>query len=189
MAKAELYKITINDGKVMLRIPQQLVGAETASMDDIQAELHLRNLDYVPEQLLEIYNRTSGEFDYLADVETNDYTLQIELSEDESRAYVNIIPPSEEGDPLTVEHIIAALEEKNIFQGISTKNIKNIIVDKIYYEPVLVASGRSVVHGKNGYPELLFIPEKSRPALGTGVKLEEVTVCLLYTSPSPRDRG
>ncbi len=71
-------------------------------MDDIQAELHLRNLDYVPEQLLEIYNRTSGEFDYLADVETNDYTLQIELSEDESRAYVNIIPPSEEGDPLTM---------------------------------------------------------------------------------------
>ena len=176
MAKAELYKISINDGKVMLRIPQQLVGAETASMDDIQAELHLRNLDYVPEQLLEIYNRTSGEFDYLADVETNDYTLQIELSEDESRAYVNIIPPSEEGDPLTVEHIIAALEGKNIFQGISTKNIKNIIVDKIYYEPVLVASGKSVVHGKNGYPELLFIPEKSRPALGTAVKLEEVTV-------------
>ena len=77
------------------------------SMDDIQAELHLRNLDYVPEHLLEIYNRTSGEFDYLADVETNDYTLQIELSEDESRAYVNIIPPSEEGDPLTMELIIA----------------------------------------------------------------------------------
>jgi len=131
MAKAELYKITINDGKVMLRVPQQLVGAETASMDDIQAELHLRNLDYVPEQLLEIYNRTSGEFDYLADVETNDYTLQIELSEDESRAYVNIIPPSEEGDPLTMELIIAALEGKNIFQGISSKNIKNIIADKI----------------------------------------------------------
>ncbi len=176
MAKAELYKITINDGKVMLRIPEQLVGAETASMDDIQAELHLRNLDYVPEQLLEIYNRTSGEFDYLADVETNDYTLQIELSEDESRAYVNIIPPSEEGDPLTMELIIAALEGKNIFQGISSKNIKNIIADKIFYEPALVASGKSVVHGKNGYPELLFIPEKSRPALGTGVKLEEVTV-------------
>jgi len=176
MAKAELYKITINDGKVMLRVPQQLVGAETASMDDIQAELHLRNLDYVPEQLLEIYNRTSGEFDYLADVETTDYTLQIELSKDESRAYVNIIPPSEEGDPLTMELIIAALEGKNIFQGISSKNIKNIIADKIFYEPVLVASGKSVVHGKNGYPELLFLPEKSRPALGTVVKLEEVTV-------------
>ena len=160
----------------MLRIPEQLVGAETANMDDIQAELHLRNLNYVPEQLLEIYNRTSGEFDYLSDVETNDYTLQIELSEDQSRAYVNIIPPSEEGDPLTVELIIAALEGKNIFQGISSKNIKNIIADKIFYEPALVASGKTVVHGKNGYPELLFLPEESRPALGTVVKLEEITV-------------
>jgi len=127
MAKAELYKITINDGKVMLRIPQQLVGAETASMDDIQAELHLRNLDYVPEQLLEIYNRTSGEFDYLADVETNDYTLQIELSEDESRAYVNIIPPSEEGDPLTMELIIAALEGKIFFRVSAAKILKILL--------------------------------------------------------------
>ena len=72
MAKAELYKITINDGKVMLRIPEQLVGAETASMDDIQAELHLRNLDYVPEQLLEIYNRTSGELINWGEVKTKD---------------------------------------------------------------------------------------------------------------------
>ena len=36
MPKSDLYKITINDGKVMLRIPQQLVGAETANIDDIQ---------------------------------------------------------------------------------------------------------------------------------------------------------
>jgi len=176
MPKAELYKISITDGKVMLRIPQQLVGAETASMDDIQAELHLKNVDYVPEHLLEIYNRTSGEFDYLTDVAKTDYTLQIELSKDHSKAYVNIIPPSEDGDPLTMEQIIAALEEKNIFQGISSKNIKNIISDKIFYEPSLVASGKSVIHGKNGYPELLFLPEKSRPVSGSALKLEEVAV-------------
>ena len=86
MPKADLYKITIADGKVMLRIPQQLVGADIADMDDIQAELHLMNVDYVPEHLLEIYNRTSGEFDFLADLETTDYTLQVELSEDEAEA-------------------------------------------------------------------------------------------------------
>ena len=52
----------------MLRIPEQLVGAETADMDDIQAELHMMDVDYVPEELLDIYNRTSGEFDFLTDV-------------------------------------------------------------------------------------------------------------------------
>ena len=52
----------------MLRIPEQLVGAETADMDDIQAELHMMDVDYVPEELLDIYNRTSGEFEFLTDV-------------------------------------------------------------------------------------------------------------------------
>ena len=47
MPKAELYKISVADGKVMLRIPEQLVGAETADMDDIQAELHMMDVDYV----------------------------------------------------------------------------------------------------------------------------------------------
>ena len=70
----------------MLRIPEQLVGAETADMDDIQAELHMMDVDYVPEELLDIYNRTSGEFDFLTDVKTTDFTLQIELSDDQSRA-------------------------------------------------------------------------------------------------------
>ena len=75
MPKAELYKISVSDGKVMLRIPEQLVGAETADMDDIQAELHMMDVDYVPEELLEIYNRTSGEFDFLTDSKTTDFIL------------------------------------------------------------------------------------------------------------------
>ena len=70
MPKAELYKISVADGKVMLRIPEQLVGAETADMDYIQSELHMMDVDYVPEELLDIYNRTSGEFEFLTDVKT-----------------------------------------------------------------------------------------------------------------------
>ena len=79
MPKAELYKISVADGKVMLRIPEQLVGAEIADMDDIQAELHMMDVDYVPEELLDIYNRTSGEFDFLTDVKTTDFTFVFNL--------------------------------------------------------------------------------------------------------------
>ena len=77
MPKADLYKISITDGKVLLRIPQQLIGAETANIDDIQAELHLMGVDYIPEKLQDIYERTSGEFDFLTDFETTSFTLQI----------------------------------------------------------------------------------------------------------------
>ena len=176
MPKADLYKISISDGRVLLRIPQQLVGAETANMDEIQAELHLKGVDYIPEQLQEIYNRTTGEFDFLTDFKTTSFTLQIELSKDEGEAYINIIPPREEGDPLTLQHVIAALKEKNILLGINSKTIEKIIGERIYYEPVLVACGRATVAGKHGFPELLFLPEKSRPASGTHVNLQEVPV-------------
>ncbi|RZO43087.1 MAG: DUF342 domain-containing protein [Proteobacteria bacterium] len=176
MPKADLYKISITDGKVLLRIPQQLIGAETANIDDIQAELHLMGVDYIPEKLQEIYERTSGEFDFLTDFKTTSFTLQIQLSKGEEKAYLNIIPPMEEDDPLTLEMIIRELKEKNILQGIKNKTIEKMIAEKIYYEPLIVASGKETVQGRDGFPELLFLPEKLRPAPGTKVNLREVPV-------------
>ena len=176
MPKADLYKISITDGKVLLRIPQQLIGAETANIDDIQAELHLMGVDYIPEKLQDIFERTSGEFDFLTDIKTTSFTLQIELSRGEEKAYLNIIPPMEEDEPLTLEFIIRELKEKNILQGIKNKTIEKMIAEKIYYEPLIVASGKETVQGRDGFPELLFLPEKLRPAQGTKVNLREVPV-------------
>ncbi|MDP6216632.1 MAG: FapA family protein, partial [SAR324 cluster bacterium] len=176
MPKADLYKISITDGKVLLRIPQQLIGAETANIDDIQAELHLMGVDYIPEKLQDIFERTSGEFDFLTDIKTTRFTLQIELSRGEEKAYLNIIPPMEEDEPLTLEFIIRELKEKNILQGIKNKTIEKMIAEKIYYEPLVIASGKETVKGRDGFPELLFLPEKLRPAPGTKVNLREVPV-------------
>ena len=160
----------------MLRIPEQLVGAEIADMDDIQAELHMMDVDYVPEELLDIYNRTSGEFDFLIDVKTTDFTLQIELSDDQSKAYLNVIPPKDVIEPLTLERVLAALREENVYQGIDREFIEKIITDRIYFEPVIVASGKTPVHGKNGHPELLFLPEKFRPSPESSINLRELPV-------------
>ena len=176
MPKADLYKISITDGKVLLRIPQQLIGAETANIDDIQAELHLMGVDYIPEKLQDIFERTSGEFDFLTDFKTTSFTLQIQLSKGEEKAYLNIIPPMEEDEPLTLEFIIRELKEKNILQGIKNKTIEKMIAEKIYYEPLIIASGKETVQGRDGFPELLFLPEKLRPAPGTKVNLREVPV-------------
>ena len=176
MPKADLYKISITDGKVLLRIPQQLIGAKTANIDDIQAELHLMGVDYIPEKLQDIFERTSGEFDFLTDIKTTRFTLQIELSRGEEKAYLNIIPPMEEDEPLTLEFIIRELKEKNILQGIKNKTIEKMIAEKIYYEPLIIASGKETVQGRDGFPELLFLPEKLRPAPGTKVNLREVPV-------------
>ncbi len=176
MPKADLYKISINDGKVLLRIPRQLIGAETANINDIQAELHLMGVDYIPEKLQEIFDRTSGEFDFLTDLKTTNFTMQIELSKDGAKAFMNIIPPNEEEGPLTRDMIIGELKNKNILQGINNKSIEKIISEKIYYEPTIVAIGKEAENGKNGYPELLFLPKNSRSNSGKEINLREVPV-------------
>ena len=174
MPKAELYKISVVEGKVLVRVPPQLVGAQTASLDDIQADLHLMDVDYIPEKLLEIYERTTGEFDYLCDEESKDFTLQIELTKDESAVYLNIVPPKIEEEPLTEERIFAALKEKGIYQGVLEENIQKMISEKIYYEPTMIACGRIPVNGKDGYAEILFLPEAERPAPGSQFNLREI---------------
>ena len=174
MAKADLYKIAVVDGKVMLRVPPQLVGAQTASLDDIQADLHLMDVDYIPERLLEIYDRTSEEFEFLCDEQTKDFTLQVELTRDESAVFLNIIPPSLENETPTMERILAALKEKGIYQGILTENINRILSEKIYYEPTKVAEGKAPVHGKDGYAEILFLPKSKRPLPGKQFNLREI---------------
>ena len=85
------------------------------------------DVDYIPEKLLEIYEKTTGDFDYLCDEQTKDFTLQIELTKDESAVFLNIVPPTVEEEPLTEERIFAALKEKGIYQGILDENIKKMI--------------------------------------------------------------
>ena len=50
--KKELYKLAVVDDRLLLRVPPQLVGAEVATLDDIQRELHVMDVPYLPERLL-----------------------------------------------------------------------------------------------------------------------------------------
>ena len=72
--------------------------------------------------------------------------------------------------------MLAALREENVFQGFDREFIEKIIKERIYFEPVVVASGKTPVHGKNGHPELLFLPEKFRPSPESSVNLRELPV-------------
>ena len=87
------------------------------------------DVNYIPEKLLEIYERTSGEFDYLCDEENKDFTLQIELTKDESAVYLNIVLPKIE-EPLTEERTTLHSRKRNLL-GVLEENIQKMI-SKIY---------------------------------------------------------
>ena len=91
--KKELYKLAVVDDRLLLRVPPQLVGAEVANLDDIQRELHVMDVPYLPERLLEIYERSTGNFEELSDLTSGKFLMQVEISHDEQSAFLNLIPP------------------------------------------------------------------------------------------------
>jgi len=174
MAKAELYKISISDGKILLRVPPQLVGAEVPDLDEIQDDLHVLGADYLPETLLEVYEQTSGNFEYLCDEKTTEFIVLVEMNEDESQVFLNIVPPQEPAQPVTMERCLDALKEQGIQQGIDKDTIQRMIAEQVHYEPTVVAQGRVPVHGQDGWAEMTFLKEGSRPKPGVQVNLREM---------------
>jgi len=173
--KVDLYKILIADGVVKLRVPPQLVGAESANPDTIQADLHNQDIDYyLPDRLLEITEKASGKFELLCKENETDFTLQVEITADEHEAYLNIVPPGLEGEALDVEKVLQKLEEHEVTHGIQKQAILNMIQTEEYYEPTLVAQGSSPKDGRDGYAELLFLKKENRPAQGSQIDLGEM---------------
>ena len=174
MAKAELYKISISDSKILLRVPPQLVGAEVPDLDEIQTDLHVMGADYLPETLLEVFENTSGNFEYLCDEKTTEFIVLVEMNEDESQVFLNIVPPEEPTQPVTLERCLDALKEQGIQQGIEKDTIQRMIGEQVHYEPTVVAQGRVPVHGQDGWAEMSFLKEASRPKPGVQVNLREM---------------
>jgi uncharacterized protein (DUF342 family) len=182
---AELYKISLVEGKIMLRVPPQLVGAQTADMDEIQAELHLMDADYLPEKLLEIYQRSSGAFEFLCEQVTRDFIIQVDMTNDEQEAYVNIIPPQSPQEPLTVDRILAALKEKGIVQGVDKERVQQMIDNEIYYDPTKVAHGTPPVNGDDARAEFLFLSEENQAKLSPRPDLREIPMLQEVTAGQP----
>lgn len=158
VAKASLFQTLIKDGQVLLRVTQNEMG-EKASLDAIQANLHEMDVDYVPETLLEIYEKASGKYQVLCDEVSTEYQLFVEVSNEEQSAYLTIIPPTEPEFALTVEQIIKTLHDENIYEGIKLDTIEWMIENNVEHEPTLIAEGELPENGKNGFMELLFNQE------------------------------
>lgn len=172
--KKELYKLAVVDEKLLLRVPPQLVGAETANLDDIQRELHMMDAPYLPERLLEIYQRSSGNFEELSDLSSSRFLMQVEVSEDEQSAFLNLIPPpSGDAVEVTTDEVEHFLEQHEVVAGVELPMIQKMIDEKIYYDYVEVAHGGKPRNGSHGTPELQFMDRSGFDDL-TGMDLRTV---------------
>lgn len=83
----------------------------------------------------------------------------LKVDEDEMAAWLYLAPPEPDVE-YTKQDLIDYLESKGVIEGLHQSNLSAMIKKKVYDREILVARGREVQDGANGFFEYLFKPEE-----------------------------
>lgn len=96
-------------------------------------------------------------------VEEEEFTLAqgtyLRVEEDEMAAWLYLMPPEPDME-YTKQMLIDYLASKGVIEGLHQSNLSAIIKKQVYEREILVARGREIEDGANGYFEYLFKPEE-----------------------------
>lgn len=91
-----------------------------------------------------------------------DAAAHASVSSDQLEAYINLEPPSNGGEPVTMELMTAALEKSGISYNIDTKRLEELIKLPFYGEDILIATGEMPENGTDGTISFTFETDTSK---------------------------
>lgn len=83
----------------------------------------------------------------------------VKVDEDEMAAWLYLTPP-QEGESYKKNDLIDYLERHGVVEGLHQSNLSGMIKKKVYNREILIAKGREIQEGADGYFEYLFSPEE-----------------------------
>lgn len=83
----------------------------------------------------------------------------LKVDEDEMAAWLYLMPP-EPDMVYSKQALIDYLASQGVIEGLHQSNLSAIIKKQVYEREILVAQGRAIQDGENGYFEYLFKPEE-----------------------------
>lgn len=84
---------------------------------------------------------------------------KLRVDKDGMSAWLYLAPP-DKGQVYTKEGLIAYLKKNGIITGYHSSNLSAMVKKKVYEREILVARGKEVQRGKDGWFEYLFAPEE-----------------------------
>lgn len=83
----------------------------------------------------------------------------LKVDEDEMAAWLYLVPPEPEVE-YRKQDLIDYLNQHGVVEGLHQSNLSAIIKKKVYNREILIAKGREIQDGEDGYFEYLFTPEE-----------------------------
>lgn len=159
------YRIEITPNKVYLSVFPPQGNGTPVRYEKVLTEFLERNIDVDADLIKRIISEARGERVPVADWHSSpdmDAKVNVEVSKDEMKAYITLIPPQPGGRDLVFEEVIEKLKDAGIVKGIKEDVIQRVLDNKIYNEQILVAEGKPPKDGEDAKVNYKFRTEKIR---------------------------
>lgn len=148
------FTIRFDGGTAWLLVAEPRGDGNFVSADEVILGLRQRKvLAYNEEIVRRIVDEHDEEFHKIGKYKANranDASITIEISDDELKAYANIIAPGEGGMDINASAIEFAIEQQGIIYGVHKNAIEEFLKNPQYETDYLIAEGLPAINGEDG---------------------------------------
>ncbi|MBU2600362.1 FapA family protein [bacterium] len=160
--------IPASEGLYLTVYPPEGKGKRTAE-EEVLKEIEEKEYDEVNLQLVkETVNRAKGASVIIGPKQHNemDGSVNVNVTEDFSKAAITFIPPKKGGNPVEFKDVIKALKKKGVVELINEKLIKDTIRENKFDTPSLMVAEQILAQaGPNAEIEILIKTDTSKIVL------------------------
>jgi uncharacterized protein (DUF342 family) len=98
----------------------------------------------------------------------NDAGLTVDVTDQEMKASILVMPPGPGGCDLTPEIILSILKRNRVYNGINKEFLETFCDKPVYKEAVVVAEGEKPINGRDAYMQYNFETDQSKVRLKEG---------------------
>jgi len=165
-----IFRVRITRVGVVLKVTRPRGKGGRVRVEDVLKALSQRGIaEFDKSKIAKLVREGSGQYTKIANyspIEKNNAACIIEVSEDEMKAFMTIVPPNPGGRDLDIDDVMDELDLKGVRVGVKKGAIEETIADEVYNIPVLIAEGYPPQNGEDAKLVYNFRTEKK-------VQLEE----------------
>jgi uncharacterized protein (DUF342 family) len=159
-----VYRIKITRIGLMLKVILPKGKGQRVRVEDVLIGIREKGVDeFDKSKIAKIVRSASGEYIKVCDFEVDERSegrVVIEISEDEMKAFMTLVPPKPRGRVLDIDDIHDALHDRNVVVGVIDDVILKCIEEEEYNIMTVIAEGIKPVHGENAKIAYNFRTEK-----------------------------
>jgi uncharacterized protein (DUF342 family) len=164
------FRIKITRIGIVLKVVVPKGKGQKVRVEEVLSALRERGVtDFDKSKIAAIVRSANSEYTKIGEYvpeEKNDGRVVIEVSEDEMRAFMTLIPPKPRGRDLDIDDIMEAMHDKGVVVGINEEVIKKTLEEEVYNILTPVSEGIKPENGDDARVVYNFRTEKK-------VQLEE----------------